>query len=105
VATPRPGDTSVELLERLKAARMPEDDFDRLQGLLAVWDRVKFARAPLSEREAVRCEEAVESYVRRVASARLEAARAAAAAAPAGPGSPAPPGPGAPAPPVPPEAA
>jgi hypothetical protein len=105
VATPRPGDTSDELLERLKAARMPEDDFDRLQGLLAVWDRVKFARAPLSEREAVRCEEAVESYVRRVASARLEAARAAAAAAPAGPGSPAPPGPGAPAPPVPPEAA
>jgi hypothetical protein len=103
VATPRPGDTSDELLERLKASRMPEDDFDRLKGLLAVWDRVKFARAPLTEREAVRCEEAVEAYVRRVATARLEAARAAAAAPPAtpspgAPGAPPPPPPAAPAP-------
>ncbi len=99
VATPRPGDTSGELLERLKAARVAEDDFERLEGLLAVWDRVKFARAPLTEREAARCEEAVESYVRRVTSARLEAARAAAAAAAPAAAAPAAPRPPSPPPP------
>ncbi len=80
VTTPRPGDTSGELLERLKASRMPEDDFERLEGLLALWDRVKFARAPLSEAEAKRCEEAVEGYVRRTTQARFDAASRAAAA-------------------------
>lgn len=104
VSTPRPGDTSGELLERLRASRLPEDDFERLQGLLALWDRVKFARAPLTVEEAARCEEAVEGYVRRVQQARLDAAQAAARAAaaraaalpgaPAGPGGP--PTPGAP---------
>lgn len=84
VTTPRPGDTSGELLERLRSARMPEDDYGRLEGLLTLWDRVKFARAPLTEVEAQRCEEAVESFVRRVAAARAAATRAAAPA----PGSP-----------------
>ncbi len=81
VTTPRPGDTSGELLERLKSSRMPEDDYERLEGLLALWDRVKFARAPLTVEEATRCEDAVEAYVRRVQQARLEAAQAAARAA------------------------
>jgi len=81
VATPRPGDTSGELLERLRDSRMPEDDYERLEGLLQLWDRVKFARAPLTEAEAGRCEEAVEAYVRRTAQARQAAARAAELAA------------------------
>jgi hypothetical protein len=81
VTTPRPGDTSGELLERLRASRMPNDDLERLEGLLGLWDRVKFARWPLTEAEARRCEEAVEAYVRRVAQARLEAQAAAARAA------------------------
>ncbi len=80
VTTPRPGDTSGELLERLKSSRMPEDDFERLEGLLALWDRVKFARAPLTEPEAKRCEDAVESYIRRVAQSRFDAVSRAAAA-------------------------
>jgi hypothetical protein len=81
VTTPRPGDTSGELLARLHATRMKDDDLERLEGLLALWDRVKFARAPLTEAEAKRCEDAVEGHVRRVAQARLEAAAAAARAA------------------------
>ena len=81
VATPRPGDTSGELLERLKASRLEKADLERLEGLLGLWDRVKFARAPLTETEATRCEESVEAYVRRVAQARLEAEAAAARAA------------------------
>ncbi len=90
VTTPRPGDTSGELLERLRSARLPEDDFERLEGLLSLWDRVKFARAPLTEAEAARCEEAVEAFVRRVAQARLAATRAGVAAAPGAPSGPAP---------------
>jgi hypothetical protein len=81
VSTPRPGDTSGELLERLRASRTEPADLERLEGLLGLWDRVKFARAPLTEVEATRCEEAVEGYVRRVAQARLEAEAAAARAA------------------------
>jgi hypothetical protein len=37
----------------------------RLEGLLGLWDRVKFARAPLDADEAGRCEAAVELLVRR----------------------------------------
>jgi hypothetical protein len=81
VATPRPGDTSGELLERLRATRLDKADLERLEGLLGLWDRVKFARAPLTETEATRCEESVEAYVRRVAQARLDAEAAAARAA------------------------
>src|SRR6185436_17658428 len=99
VTTPRPGDTSIELLERLRASRLHADELVRLEGLLGLWDRVKFARAPLTETEARGCEQAVEAYVRRVAQARLEAeaavaraaaARAASAAAKGGHGGPPP---------------
>ncbi len=65
VGTPRPGDTSGELVERLRQSRLPGEDVNRLEGLLGLWDRVKFARAPLGVDEAVRCESAVESLVRR----------------------------------------
>jgi len=62
--TPRPGDTSAELLTRLSAA-LPAEDVVRLEGLLGFWDRVKFARAPMGLEEARRCEDAVEALVRR----------------------------------------
>lgn len=73
LASPRPGDTSGELLDRLRGTRVAPADLQRLEALLALWDRVKFARAPLSTEEALRTEEAVESYIRREAQARLDA--------------------------------
>jgi hypothetical protein len=73
LATPRPGDTSGELLERLRMTRMDLDDLRRLEGLLALWDRVKFARAPLTVAEAHRTEEAVEAYILHEQQLRLEA--------------------------------
>ena len=65
LTTPRPGDTSGELVARLRSTGLPADDVQRLEGLLGLWDRVKFARAPLSLPEAQRCEYAVEQLVRR----------------------------------------
>lgn len=65
VGTPRPGDTSGELVLRLRQSRLSGDDVTRLEGLLGLWDRVKFARAPLGVEEAGRCELAVEALVRR----------------------------------------
>ncbi len=65
VGTPRPGDTRPELLARLRSARLANDDLERLDGLLGLWDRVKFARAHLGVDEAGRCESAVESLVGR----------------------------------------
>lgn len=65
VGTPRPGDTSGELVVRLRQSRLSGDDVTRLEGLLGLWDRVKFARAPLGVEEAGRCEFAVEALVRR----------------------------------------
>jgi hypothetical protein len=65
VGTPRPGDTSGELVARLRQSRLPGEDVERLEGLLGLWDRVKFARAPVGIDEAHRCEDAVEALVRR----------------------------------------
>ncbi len=65
VGTPRPGDTSGELVVRLRESRLEPADVERLEGLLGLWDRVKFARAPLGVEEAHRCETAVEALVRR----------------------------------------
>jgi hypothetical protein len=87
-SAPRPGDTSGELVARLRASRTPEADVERLAGLLSLWDRVKFARAPLTEAEAERCEDAVEGYVRSYGQARLEVAAAALAASSRAPGAP-----------------
>ncbi len=70
LVTPRPGDTSTELVQRLRASRLAADDVLRLEGLLGLWDRVKFARAPLDLAEAERCETAVEALVRRAETPR-----------------------------------
>jgi hypothetical protein len=64
-ATPRPGDSTPELLGHLEAARLEPADLRRLGELLAAWDRVKFARAASSLEEAGRAEAAVEDLVRR----------------------------------------
>jgi hypothetical protein len=63
--TPRPGDTTTELLRRLEAATLPPEDLRLLVELLRAWDRVKFARVPSSVAEAQRAESAVESMLRR----------------------------------------
>jgi len=65
MGTPRPGDTSPELVGRLRGAKLPSEDVTRLDGLLALWDRIKFGRATLAMDEAVRGELAVEGLVRR----------------------------------------
>lgn len=65
LGTPRPGDTSTELLARLGGGVLEPSDVLRLELLLSLWDRVKFARAPLDRSEALRCESAVEALLRR----------------------------------------
>ena len=64
VGTPRPGDTTRELVQRLEQAGLGDDDVRRLAGLLRGWDRIKFAREPATREEALRTESAVEAYVR-----------------------------------------
>lgn len=61
----RPGDSTPELLARLEAASLAPADLARLGGLLAAWDRVKFARAASDADEARGAETAVEGWVRR----------------------------------------
>jgi Domain of unknown function (DUF4381) len=63
--TPRPGDTTTELLSRLEGAALPREDFRLIIELLRAWDRVKFARVPSSSAEAHRAEAAVEAMLRR----------------------------------------
>ncbi len=63
--TPRPGDTTPELLLHLEAAPLERGDLDRVAGLLRLWDQVKFARVPSTAEEARRAEAAVEELARR----------------------------------------
>ncbi len=63
--TPRPGDTTPELLDHLQVARLAPADLERLAALLAIWDRVKFARAATTPEEARRAEDVVEELARR----------------------------------------
>jgi hypothetical protein len=61
----RPGDSTPELVAHLEAAALAPEELTRLSGLLAAWDRVKFARAASDADEAHRAEAAVEGWVRR----------------------------------------
>lgn len=61
----RPGDTTPELVDHVREAGLDDADVQRLSGLLRTWDRVKFAREPMSVEEAGKTEEAVEAFVRR----------------------------------------
>lgn len=62
---PRPGDTSPELIERMRQSRHAEEQLTRLAGLLGVWDRLKFARASSSVSESRASESAVEDLIER----------------------------------------
>jgi hypothetical protein len=70
--TTLPGHSTSEMVRSLAASGMTADDQQRLIALLRGWDRVKFARAPLTLEEAVRSEQAVESFVRRPLAAPAE---------------------------------
>lgn len=75
--TPRPGDTTGELIAHLEASDLAREDLEQLAGLLRIWDRVKFGRAPSSPDDASRAEQAVENLARRAlpsAAPRAEAA-------------------------------
>ncbi len=63
--SPRPGDSTPELVARLEATRLTPSERERVAALLAAWDRVKFARAASSPEEARRAEGAVEGLARR----------------------------------------
>ena len=78
--TPRPGDTTAELVAHLQGATLDAEQVSRLAGLLRAFDQVKFARAPSSADEARRAEDVVEALARRRIEARAAAAAAAAAA-------------------------
>jgi hypothetical protein len=75
--TPRPGDTTGELIAHLEASGIDHEDLQQLAGLLRIWDRVKFARAPSSPEEATRAEQAVETMARRALRNASPAERAA----------------------------
>ena len=68
--TPRPGDTTPELVHHLEAAALDTEEVARLATLLGWWDRVKFARAGATVAEAHDAEAAVEDLVRRWAERR-----------------------------------
>jgi len=63
--TPRPGDTTPELVLHLEAARLDPAQLARLASLLRAWDQVKFARVPSSVAESERAEQGVEEMARR----------------------------------------
>jgi hypothetical protein len=63
--TPRPGDTTPELLGHLEGAALRPADLERLGAVLRIWDQVKFARASSSIEEAKQGEQVVEELVRR----------------------------------------
>lgn len=63
--TPRPGDTTPELVSHLEAARLEAGDVMRLAAVLRMWDQVKFAREASSADEARRAEQVVEDLARR----------------------------------------
>jgi hypothetical protein len=61
----RPGHTTTELLLQLEGARLSPGALPRLEGLLRLWDRLKFARAASTVEEAHRAESEAEQLVRR----------------------------------------
>ena len=63
--TPRPGDTTSDLVHRLGAASLQADEISLLLGLFRGWDRLKFARDASTVDEAKTSERAVEEFVRR----------------------------------------
>jgi hypothetical protein len=63
----RPGHTTPELLVERAGARLQPGALPKLEGLLHLWDRVKFARAESSVDEAQGAERETEALLRRPA--------------------------------------
>ena len=63
--TPRPGDTTPELVRHLEAAQLESGQIARLAALLRAWDQVKFARESSTVAESERAEQGVEEMARR----------------------------------------
>ena len=63
--TPRPGDSTPELVRHLEAAQLESGQLARLATLLRAWDQVKFAREPSTVAESERAEQGVEEMARR----------------------------------------
>jgi hypothetical protein len=72
--TPRPGDTTPEIVEHLRASALAEGDVTALADLFRSWDLVKFARGSTTVDEARRAERALEALVLRWRDARQSAA-------------------------------
>uniref|UniRef100_A0A832MMH7 Protein BatD n=1 Tax=Eiseniibacteriota bacterium TaxID=2212470 RepID=A0A832MMH7_UNCEI len=68
-AAARPGDSTPEIVEHLVGTAFDGGEIERVEGLLRFWDRVKFARAPITVAEARAAEDAVEDLIRRHAPA------------------------------------
>jgi hypothetical protein len=68
--TPRPGDTTPELVDHLEQARVVAAELERMRGLLAGWDEIKFAQRASDAATAQRAEQAVEAHVKKHASRR-----------------------------------
>jgi len=80
--TPRPGDSTPELVIHLEAAHLEPAQLERLSAALRLWDQLKFARRPSSVEEAQRAEQLVEEMARRrIAERERERERERAAAA------------------------
>jgi len=62
--TLRPGDTSGELVERMRVGPLGERELAELTRMLGLWDRIKFARASVGVGEAESTERALEELVR-----------------------------------------
>jgi hypothetical protein len=63
--TPRPGDSTPELVIHLEAAHLEPAQLERLGAALRLWDQLKFARRPSTVEEARRAEQLVEEMARR----------------------------------------
>src|SRR5258706_2580978 len=63
--TPRPGDSTPELVQHLEGARLDAAQIGRLASLLRAWDQVKFARQPSTVAESERAEQGGEELARR----------------------------------------
>jgi hypothetical protein len=64
-SSPRPGDTTSELTRRFEHLPLSPDERERLSELLRLWDRIKFAREPVTVAAAHAAERDVEMFLRR----------------------------------------
>ena len=60
-----PGDTTPELVDHLRLAKLDPAELRRLEDWLRLWDRLKFARAGSTLEEARRAESNAEAFIRR----------------------------------------